>query len=102
MIYNIINFILFIVSIIVIVLSTYPLNIYELISKSKIYDIDRSLYKKFKWPIIKQFRIFRSNIILKDEGIMDIKNNVAEFNIKGNITKLDIERDFDKIIPMIV
>lgn len=102
MIYQIINLFLLIICIFFIFLSIYPLNIYELISKSLIFDMDIEISKRFKFPVAKRLNLFKNTSITTNEGIFDIEQNNLTYNIAGNTGKLDLDKDFDKIIPLII
>lgn len=99
---NIFNIIFTCISIIFIILSVYPLSIYELVVRSVVMNMDNKIKKKYNLPIVKKFTVFSSNDnIHSSDGIMDIVGDNVIFTINGTRIELDIVKEYDKIVPMI-
>lgn len=99
----ILNILYIIFCIILFIIVLYPLNIYELLSYSKSFDIYDILDKEYNTNLQKKiFLILRNDIIQKQTGIYkyDFLNN--SFNIMLHDQKYSFSlNDLDKIIPVI-
>lgn len=99
----ILNILYIIICICLFIIVLYPLNIYELISYSKSFDIYDILNKKYNTHLQKRlFLSLRNNLIQKQSGIYnyDFYNNT--FNIKlYRQTYTFSLNEVEKIIPVI-
>jgi len=88
----------------VILLLYYPINIYELLSYSYIYDTSKVVNSKFSDPNRVIHLFLSENNIFKTNGsmVVDIDKNSISFNVKGNKYTFDLDKDINKYLPMIL
>lgn len=81
----------------------YPLNIYELISYSKVYDIYDILNNKYNTNLQQRlFIMLQNNIIQKQSGIYTYNFLNNTFNITLHDRKYTFSlNEIDKIIPIV-
>ncbi|AAG02777.1 hypothetical protein AMV071 [Betaentomopoxvirus amoorei] len=101
----IINIIITICFIVSLVLLYYPLNIYELMSFTTIYDPIIAVNNNFNNNKLRQIYVFLSkNVIYKRQGIItyDLLNDTITIRVRGNSYIFNINSDQSKFIPMII
>jgi len=99
----ILNILYIIICIILLIIVLYPLNIYELISYSKVFDIMDILNGKFNDNIRKKIIIIIQNNLIKQQiGFynFDFENNKFKV-VLNNIDYILNINEINKIVPII-